>query len=90
ETVSVEKVNEIKAANIYPNPITSTATVYFDYDGGVYSFAIYNLAGARMKETRNISTAEFIFDRENLENGIYFYRLSNERGNKYSGKLLVQ
>jgi hypothetical protein len=90
ETVSVERVNEIKAANIYPNPITSSATVSFDYDGGVYFFAIYNLEGARKKETGNINTAEFTFDKGNLENGIYFYQLRNERGSRYSGKLLVQ
>jgi hypothetical protein len=90
ETVSVNKVNEIQAASIYPNPITFTATVSFDYSGGVYSFAVYNLAGARMKEMRNITTGEFTFDRENLETGIYIYQLRNESGSRYTGKLLVQ
>jgi hypothetical protein len=91
ETVSVEdEVVEPKAAVIYPNPVTYTATVSFEYDSGVYSFEIYNLAGARMQQIRNITTGEFTFDRENLENGIYFYRLRNEAGRSYSGKLLVQ
>jgi hypothetical protein len=90
ETVSVGKVNEVKAASIYPNPVIHNATVSFEYDSGVYSFEIYNLAGARMKQIRNITNGEFTFDRENLENGIYLYRLRNESGRSYTGKLLVQ
>jgi hypothetical protein len=90
ETVTVKEVREIQAAKVYPNPITSTATVSFDYDSGEYAFEVYNLAGARMKQIRNITTGEFTFDRENLETGIYFYRLSNNTGSTYSGKLLVQ
>jgi hypothetical protein len=90
ETVSVNKVSEIQAASIYPNPIRSTATVHFDYDSGIYAFDIYNLAGSRMKEIWNITTGEFTFDRENLETGIYIYQLHNENGSRYTGKLLVQ
>ncbi len=91
ETVSVEdEVVEIKSASIYPNPVTHTATVSFENDNGVYSFEIYNLAGARMKQIRNITNGEFTFDRESLENGIYLFRLRNEAGRSYTGKLLVQ
>ena len=42
-----------------------------------------------MKQIRSITNAEFTYDRENLETGIYFYRLSNEFGKTYSGKVLV-
>ncbi len=40
ETVSVSKVREIKSAKIYPNPITSTASVFFGYESGMYTFAV--------------------------------------------------
>jgi hypothetical protein len=90
EIVSVEAVSEIKVASIYPNPVRSTATVAFDYDSGVYSFVIYNVAGARMKEIRNITTGEFTFNRQDLKSGVYFYQLRNESCHAFSGKMLVQ
>ena len=90
ETVSVRDEREYyKAANVYPNPITSTATVSFKYDSGIYNFTVYNLAGSRVKEVWNITNGEFTFDRENLEAGIYFYQLRNERGSSLSGKFMI-
>lgn len=89
ETVSVDRVHEVNIANIYSNPITSSATVSFEYDSGVYSFIVYNLAGVRVKEIGNISTGDFIFGSEDLETGIYFYQLRNESGNKLSGRFMV-
>ena len=91
EIVSLSEVGEIRAANIYPNPIRSTtATVSFDFGNGSYSFAVYSLAGVRILEVRNITIGEFTFDRENLRSGIYFYRLRNERNDTFSGKIMVR
>ncbi len=90
ETVSVSKVGEINLANIYPNPVTCSATVSFEYNSGIYSFVVYNLAGVRVKEVRNIMTGDFTFNRQNLDTGIYFYQLRNESGSTYSGKIMVQ
>jgi hypothetical protein len=90
ETVSVKEVSVIEAASIYPNPVTTTATVSFEYDSGVYSLEVYSLSGGRIKQIGNITTGEFNFDRDDLESGIYIYRLRNESGRTLAGKLLVQ
>lgn len=90
EEVFVSRLRESMVASVYPNPFTESATVSFEYRTGVYSFAIYNIAGVQVKEIRNITTGEFTFNRGNLDTGFYFCQLRNESGSAYSGKFIIR
>jgi len=86
-------IREVKRmeASVYPNPVSSFATVNFEYRAGqVFTFKVYNLAGMLVREVNNITTGEFNFNRGNLESGIYIYDLSNEIGVTLSGKLMMK
>lgn len=75
----------------YPNPFSNTTT--FKIQSGNLkdlSFNLYDVTGKIVKTIRNINTAEFKLERGNLQNGIYFYILSNSEKMIDSGKLIIE
>ncbi len=89
-SVDVQKVT-MQEASVYPNPVSSFATVNFDYQArNVYSFKVYSLAGRMVREITDITSGEFTFSRENLVSGIYIYDLTSGNGVSFSGKLMIK
>jgi hypothetical protein len=75
---------------IYPNPVTSFATVKFENPNSeVYTFTIFNLAGQAVKIIRDITTDEFTFDKEGLTGGMYIYVLRSVHDTD-TGKLMIK
>ncbi len=75
---------------VYPNPFSSTTTFEISYSkSGPLSFELYNLIGERVKVISEITGDSFIFDRENLSDGIYIYKIRAENKLIGTGKLVV-
>jgi hypothetical protein len=89
-SVDVQEGEKIEAS-VYPNPVSSFATVNFDYQAGqVCTFRIYNLAGMMVREISNITTGEFTFNRGNLASGLYIFDLTSGNGISLTGKLMMK
>jgi len=76
---SIEKT--VFAINNYPNPFSENTTIEFVAPkNGVYEFHVFNMIGmevfnTEIKASEGLNT--FVFSSENLNSGLYMYRLSD-------------
>lgn len=61
---------------ISQNPFSKETTLTFNTVLNKVSLLIYNSAGQLVKQVKNISGESYILNRDNLESGIYFLRVS--------------
>ncbi|BDS11012.1 T9SS type A sorting domain-containing protein [Aureispira anguillae] len=77
---------------VFPNPFHQETTISIDNFSinDQWLLKIYDAMGKELK-SQNINNQDFILDRKNLTNGMYFYRLHNNAKNKlYTGKIILQ
>jgi hypothetical protein len=72
-----------------PNPFTNQTVFSLPQPLHNGRFLLYNTLGAAVKEINQINDTAFVLNREGLAPGIYFFRLEDEEGNAYAGKLIV-
>jgi hypothetical protein len=75
----------------YPNPFSNATTFKIQSDNlKDLSFNLYDVTGKIVKTIRNVNSTEFKLERGNLQNGTYFYTLSNSEKMIDSGKLIIE
>jgi Secretion system C-terminal sorting domain len=80
----------IKGISIYPNPFHDNSTVkILDFEYFNSDFKIYNVFGKLLKQY-SILDMQTTINRDNLSNGLYFYRVTNKRGQTECGKFIVE
>jgi len=84
-------VNEQSTGKIqsYPNPFSESTNILFNNpEGHNYTLSVTDMSGKICRIVNNISSSEYILDRESLVEGIYFVEL---RGPKiFRGKLIIE
>ncbi len=90
-TSSVNSNISSSNVKIYPNPVTNQASISFPNNFEKYTFQLFDISGSKVLVINNINTSTFSFDKGNLVNGVYFYKLT-EQNNKesFTGKLIIQ
>ena len=76
--------------NVFPNPFTEQAT--FDLKNapfGEKQFRLFSLSGNEI-HTQTFDSQQFVFQRNHLPKGIYFYTISKKDMKIAMGKLIVQ
>ncbi len=90
------EINELNsngsAVKIYPNPFSDETTFVINSTktNEIYSFELYDVLGKKVNELKNISAKQFSINRNNLENGMYFYKIYSSGSTLGSGKVVVQ
>jgi uncharacterized delta-60 repeat protein len=84
-----EESNTDYVSKFYPNPLTSQAVITFTKEYTNATLKITNVLGKEVKNA-TFSGTQIIFERENLQNGIYFYDIISENKKIATGKLIVQ
>jgi len=90
----VTNINRVRlntiAANVYPNPVITTATVAFTNNAQeAFTFNVYSFDGRLVKSISNIRTSEFTFSTEDVNSGVYMYELRSKTEIS-TGKLIVR
>jgi choice-of-anchor B domain-containing protein len=77
--------------NVYPNPVSSSATIrLIGFTAAEENiFLLYNAVGKKMREEKISNASEFIFHRDKLPEGIYFYRITNNLSVATTGKIVI-
>jgi hypothetical protein len=89
-------INEIKTASttsIYPNPFSTTATLVINgvETQCIASLQIINLLGQEVKTIPIINQNEITINRDNLADGMYFYKIINNKNETIAvGKMVVE
>lgn len=92
-TVAVNEPNlpDVKI-NVSPNPFTESVKFEIETEGRIFKeliFSVYDILGRRI-DTRKYSGNQFMYYRNQMTTGTYFYRLESEGQLINSGKLLVR
>jgi len=89
--------NESKSTNgliwVYPNPFNEETTFNIQSshnENESYLLEMKDVLGKTVKTISSINTKQFIISRNGLENGIYFYSITNINGFVSNGKLIVK
>lgn len=76
---------------VYPNPFSDFSIIKID--NGIQlqntEMHVYDILGKEVVRLTEIHEHEFKFERKNLESGMYFYRLENNKKTIATGKLLI-
>ena len=85
-------INQFGEVNINPNPFTNTTTIEIINASNVisFSFTIYDNLGRSVKEIREVRNKKLEINRQGLSDGIYFYRIKDNKGNFINGKIVIQ
>ncbi|MBK8491680.1 MAG: T9SS type A sorting domain-containing protein [Saprospirales bacterium] len=81
---------EAPVTAVNPNPVQDQALLTLPDSWGNATFRLYNAAGVLQREVKEIHTPEWTFERGDLSDGIYFFRLEDASGQYSSGKLVLQ
>ena len=91
--VAIEYVkNESYQVKAVPNPFTTSTTIEllgYSHNGMTLTLEVYDVMG-RMVETVESNTTQFVLERQNLQAGIYFFRITNGKAMLQSGRLIAQ
>ena len=77
--------------SIFPNPMQTQARIELkEADDRIQSFALYNANGQLVQLEHQLQSNTFDLNRNNLPQGIYFYKIQSQKKNQYTGKLVMQ
>ncbi|BDS11782.1 T9SS type A sorting domain-containing protein [Aureispira anguillae] len=81
---------ENEAISVYPNPLKDYTVFYFDASIQFENIQIqiFDVLGREVKRIDNIRQNKVTLRRNNLENGVYYYRVMNQEKEIKSGELI--
>ena len=88
------KLGELDYVKIYPNPVTTEATIRIndavDLNKSKVSITFYNVVGKEVLKLSNIKDVEVRFNRDNLSTGMYIYQLRIDDRTQSTGRIIVK
>ncbi len=88
-TVGLKENSEQIKCSVYPNPFYQSTELKFDYSSSQnYRLQMMNGIGQVVMEIGNINSGKIIIQGDQLTSGIYFFRLTNDKNEVASGKLI--
>jgi len=77
-------------SSLFPNPLDENSVLKFNNPKNeVYTLEIFNLLGVKVKETI-INSGKATLSKNDFQNGIYFYRLTNSNQQTSKGKFVIE
>ncbi|ARV14408.1 T9SS type A sorting domain-containing protein [Polaribacter sp. SA4-12] len=93
--LAVDKLNSIGNSKLmnYPNPFTSSTTIQLPTTSEYVQIQVYDLIGrvvdAKRINTKSSSSKKVEYNAPQLKNGVYKYRLIDDKNNQHSGTFIV-
>jgi len=90
-TTEIMKEENKNLISVYPNPFSTNFTLQISSEVvlGNTVIEIFDICGKEVKKVY-INNNETIIEREDLQNGLYFYRVISDNINIAKGKLVIQ
>lgn len=86
---NIQKDDEV-SASLYPNPMQTSSALVVNSELKNAQLKLYDVLGREVMNIQNISGKRVIINRNNLQAGMYFYRLIDNGQPLVNGKLLVE
>ncbi len=88
---AINDIFDNKGISIYPNPFSISTTIKFkDVTGNNFKLSVFDCTGKLVRTISNIKNSQITLNKGNLNNGIYFLFLQNNRGGVYTGKVVIK
>ena len=88
-TVGLKENSEQIQHSVYPNPFSQSTVLKFDYSSSQnYRLQIISVTGQIVIEIENINSGKILINGDQLNSGIYFYRLTHDKKEIASGKFV--
>ena len=93
--LAVDKLNSEGNSKLmnYPNPFKSSTTIQLPTSSEYIQIQVYNLMGrivdAKKINTKSTSSKKVQYNAPQLKNGVYKYRLIDDKNNQHSGTFIV-
>lgn len=88
--IGIENIIINQEISIFPNPFSMQTTLQTDYSLKDARLTVYNSFGQPVVQKANISSQTIILERNNLPNGIYLIRLTQNNKVIASEKLIIK
>lgn len=89
-SMNIDTFKNENIVKIYPNPFSSSATIEIATESKIkYDFILYDQLGRQMKKIMNITEKRIIIEKDNLNSGMYFYKISSSEKIIGTGKILI-
>lgn len=86
----LSKINFLSEIKVYPNPATNLFTIKSDY-ANWQSISIYNTLGERVYSNHSSKDELVINVKEyNIKRGLYLMVITDQQGNSYTQKIIIQ
>jgi hypothetical protein len=86
----VDEVTNNSLIAVYPNPFTESAILDLPASNGNYTFELYNYAGSLIRSENSITGETYRIERNDLASGFYQFKLIQNNGKTFVGKLIVR
>lgn len=87
----ISEISDELSVSIYPNPCKESTTLLLNNDRLTdASLTIYSVLGEKVREIQNIYGNKIIINRDNLNSGMYFYKLEQSGINLKTGNFLIE
>jgi len=90
-TLGLVKNHNQVIVNVFPNPFSIRTTIDFsNLKNKNYVLLLYDMQGRQIRAITDIKNKKVEIERENLNNGMYFFYLKSSGLVVVSGKLLIE
>lgn len=91
-TTEIETSSTNNHVRVYPNPFSESTTFMIQSDkvNDIYIFQLVDVLGKTVRYLNNITEKQFIISRNGLQNGMYFYNITNAEGVVGKGKIIIK
>ena len=96
EFTATASISEFAKSNaevsVYPNPFNANAifVIKSEKTNETYSFEMFDVLGKTVKSVHGITTKQFQISRDNIEAGIYFYKIYSAERIIGNGKVVIK
>ena len=87
ETSDITEVSDV-FVSVYPNPMVESSTIHIENTSGDVIFRLFNITG-QVALTKQLGNGDFTINKENLQEGLYFYTIEDSNTSVAKGKLQV-
>lgn len=90
-TVELEKIVSNITFNLFPNPLTESATLQIEnFHNEAYTLTLFDNEGRLVRTFKNLSPNKIVIERNNLPSGLYYYQLCTDKKYCATGKLIIE
>ncbi|MBA3704606.1 MAG: T9SS type A sorting domain-containing protein [Bacteroidetes bacterium] len=90
--ISKNATNKPKSITAYPNPTNNSITVDlagYEFNGSAF-FELFDISGKLIYEIKDVNTDKLVIQKNNLNTGIYFFKISDLQKLIGTGKIIIE